>query len=135
MALVSGLVFATPALGTSGNGTLWTALGGKVTCGVAIHAASSPASQLLCSARPVPAPKAAGIGDPGFVFLGSAGSPLLARLSQNSFVGTRPVALGTGSTWSSTSIRLTCAISASAVRCTNHSHHGFSITKSSYRAF
>jgi hypothetical protein len=132
---VCALGLATPALGSASHAPLWTALGGDITCGVAIHAPGSPASQVLCSAKPVPAPKAKGIGDPGFVFLASTGHPLLARLSQDSFVGSSPVALENGSTWTSSPIRVTCSISASAVRCTNHAHHGFTITKSSYRAF
>src|SRR5689334_15792154 len=77
---------AAPATGAAVLGTqssmssaqLWTALGGKVTCGVAIHPVNSPPMQLLCNAKPVPPPKAKGIGDPGFVFLGSTGRPSLA---------------------------------------------------------
>jgi len=132
---VCALGLATPALG-SGSGTpLWTALGGNITCGISIHAPGNPAGQLLCSAKPVPAPKTKSIGDPGLVFLASHGHPSPARLSQDSFVGSNPVALETGSTWTSSPIRVTCSISASAVRCTNHAHHGFTITRSSYLAF
>ena len=114
---------------------LWTALGKNVTCGVAIHPPNSPPMQLLCSAKPVPAPKTKAIGDPGFVFLGSTGHPSLARLSQDTFVGTKPVALSEGGKWSIGPISVTCTISSRAVRCENRSHHGFTITKSSYRAF
>lgn len=92
--------------------------------------------QLLCSARSVPAPKAGGFGDPGFVFLGSVGRPSLARLSQDSFVGTHQVALGSGRKWGGIGpIEVTCTIGARAVRCVNRSDHGFTITRSSYRAF
>jgi hypothetical protein len=92
--------------------------------------------QLLCSATSVPPPKGnEGFGDPGFVFLGSDGRPLLARLSQDSFVGTNPVALRSGRRWAIGPIDVTCTISTTAVRCANRSHHGFSITKHSYRAF
>ncbi|HUY72753.1 MAG TPA: hypothetical protein VMV08_10960 [Gaiellaceae bacterium] len=133
--IVCALGLASPALGASSSAQLWTALGGNLTCGVAIHASGSPANQLLCSAKPVPAPKAKGVGDPGFVFLGSGGHPLLARLSQDSFVGSKPVALKNASSWSRSPIGVTCTISASAVRCTNLAHHGFTITRSSYRAF
>jgi hypothetical protein len=92
--------------------------------------------QLLCSARSVPAPKAKGIGDPGFVFLGSVGHPSLARLSQDSFVGVNPVALKKGSSWGGIGpVSVKCEIGAKAVRCVNRSDHGFTITKSSYHSF
>lgn len=123
------------ALALPSRAPLWTALGRRVTCGVAIHLPNRPATQLLCAAKPVPAPKAKGIGDPGFVFLGSVGHPSLARLSQDSFVGTHIVVLKSGRKWSGGPIKVTCSISASAVSCDNRSHHGFTITRSSYRAF
>ncbi len=134
-ALCALLGMAAPALAATSSAQLWTALHGSVTCGVAIHPYNSPPMQLLCSARPVPAPRANGVGDPGFVFLGSTGRPSLARLSQDSFVGTKAVALRTGRSWSIGPISVTCTVSASAVRCANRSHHGFRITKRSYRAF
>jgi hypothetical protein len=130
-----GLAAPVPALAST-SAQLWTALGGNITCGIAIHPPNTPPIQLLCSARPVPAPKAMGVGDPGFVFLESVGHPSLARLSQDSFVGTHPVALRSGSKWGGIGpISVTCTISARAVRCANRSHHGFTITRSSYRAF
>lgn len=98
-------------------------------------AGGPPPMQLLCSAKPVPAPKANGVGDSGFVFLGSTGHPSLARLSQDSFVGTQPVALRRGSKWGIGPISVTCTIGSRAVRCANRSHRGFTIAKSSYRAF
>lgn len=128
-------VFVTPALASTSSAQLWTALGARVTCGVAIHPPNSPPMQLLCSARPVPAPKGKGVGDPGFVFLGSTGRPYVARLSQDSFVGTKAIALGNGRSWEIGPISVTCRISAHAVRCENRAHHGFSITAGSYRAF
>lgn len=92
--------------------------------------------QLLCSARSVPAPpKGQGFGDPGFVFLGSTGHPQLARLSQDSFVGSHAVKLKSGKKWEVGPIAVKCTIGAKAVRCVNRSHHGFTITKSSYRGF
>lgn len=107
-----------------------------MTCGVAIHPVNSPPVQLLCSAVHVPPPKATGTGDPGFVFLGSTGRPSLARLSQDSFVGTKPVALKTGRKWSGGGpILVTCTITAGAVHCINHAGHGFTISRKSYRAF
>ena len=127
---------AAPALASTSGAQLWTALGGNVACGIAIHPPNTPPMRLLCSARAVPAPTAkGGFGDPGFVFLGSTGHPLRSRLSQDSFVGTRAVALHSGSTWSVGPIGVTCTVSASAVRCENRSHHGFTITAKSYRAF
>ena len=128
-------VRARAALASTSGAQLWTALGGKVICGVAIHPPNTPPTQLLCSAKPVPPPKSGGVGDPGFVFLGSIGHPSLARLSQDSFVGTNPVALRSGRKWAIGPISVTCTISATAVRCTNRSHHGFTITNSTYRAF
>jgi hypothetical protein len=130
-------VASAPALGSTSTAQLWTALGRNVTCGIAIHPVNTPPMQLLCSARSVPAPKTnQGFGDPGFVFLGSTGRPSLARLSQDSFVGTHPVALGSGQRWGGIGpIKVTCTIGASAVRCVNRAHHGFTITRSSYRAF
>jgi hypothetical protein len=126
-----------PALASNSTAQLWTALGGNVACGIAIHPPNTPPTQLLCSARSVPAPKAkVGFGDPGFVFLGSVGRPSLARLSQDTFVGTHPVALGSGRKWGGIGpIAVTCTIGASSVRCVNRAHHGFTITRSSYHAF
>jgi hypothetical protein len=139
---VVSLILASSAAATSGSQTaspssaqLWTALGGQVTCGVAIHPVNSPPMQLLCDSPPVPAPKHGGFGDPGFVFIGTVGRPTLARLSQDSFVGTHAVPLKAGRSWAIGPIAVTCRISATAVRCTNRSRHGFTITKSSYRAF
>lgn len=79
-------------------------------------------------------PKGQGFGDPGFVFLGSTGRPKLARLSQDSFVGSHAVKLKSGK-WEVGPIAVKCTITAKAARCVNRSHHGFRITKSSYRAF
>lgn len=130
-----GVLAPAPALASTSGAQLWTALGGQVFCGIAIHPPNSPPMQLLCSARAVPAPKGKGIGDPGFVFLGSVGRPERARLSQDSFVGTKPVKLRGGSSWSVGPIAVKCTVRARAVRCTNRSGHGFTITKNSYRAF
>lgn len=132
----SALAMCGSALGSTSGAQLWSALGGDVTCGVAIHPPNTPPIQLLCSARSVPAPaKGHGIGDPGFVFLGSVGRPMRARLSQDSFVGVHSVKLHSPSSWMGGPIDVKCTISAKAVRCVNRTHHGFTITKSSYRAF
>ncbi len=129
------LGLAAPALASTSAAQLWTALGGKVTCGIAIHPANTPPMRVLCSARAVPPPAARGVGDPGFVFLGSVGHPSRARLSQDSFAGTHAVILRSGRTWSVGPIGVSCTVSAGAVRCENHSRHGFTITAGSYHAF
>jgi len=130
-----GAIAPSAALASTSEPSLWTALGGNVSCGIAIHVPGTPASQVLCSARPVPPPKSKAFGDPGFVFLSSGGRPSLARLSQDTFAGTNPVALRSGATWTSGAVKVKCAITARAVTCSNRSHHGFTITRSSYRAF
>jgi hypothetical protein len=136
LTLLCMLGLPAPALASTSSAQLWTALGGNVTCGVAVHPPNTPPIQLLCSARGIPAPKAVGIGDPGFVFLGSVGHPALARLSQDSFVGAHQVVLRNGSSWGGLGpIKVRCTIGAIAVRCANRSHHGFTITESSYRSF
>jgi hypothetical protein len=129
------LALAVPASASTSGALLWTALGGNITCGLAIHPPNTPPMQLLCSAESVPPPHNKSFGDPGFVFLGSAGHPSPARLSQDSFVGTHPVALRSGRKWVGGPISVTCTITATAVRCVNRSHHGFKITKRSYRQF
>ena len=126
---------ATAGAASTSDAQLWTALGGQITCGIAIHPPNSPPMELLCDSPSVPAPKHGGVGDPGFVFLGSVGHPSLARLSQDSFVGTHAGRLKPGHIWAIGPITVTCRISAAAVRCANRSHHGFTITKNSYRAF
>ena len=135
LVVFAALAVAAPAIASPSSAQLWTALHGNVVCGVAIHPENSPPMQLLCSATSVPPPKTKGFGDPGFVFLGSTGRPSLARLSQDSFVGTKAVALKTGREWKIGPISVTCTVSATAVRCINRSHHGFRITKHSYSAF
>jgi len=129
-AAVPGAAFA-----TTSEPPLWTALGGSLTCGLAIPPPGTSPARVLCSAKPVPPPRVKGFGDPGFVFLSSVGHPSLARLSQDTFLGTTPVALKAGSKWSDGAIRVTCTIGARAVTCSNHAHHGFTITRRSYRAF
>ncbi len=129
-----GGVAPTTTLASTSFAPLWTALGSNVTCGVAIHPPNTPPIEVLCAARAVPPPRT-GFGDPGFVFLRSVGRPSLARLSQDSFVGTHPAALKSGTKWTGGPIKVTCTINARAVTCANRSHHGFTITKRSYHAF
>jgi hypothetical protein len=128
------LLLATPALAATSHVKFWQALGNHVGCGVAIHSPGKPATQVLCSGAAIPPPPhGAGYGDPGYVFLSAQGRPILARLTQDSFEGSTPVALSPGRTWSE--LGITCRISATRVRCANRSGHGFSIGKHSYEAF
>jgi hypothetical protein len=129
------LAIAAPSSAATSGVPLWTALGGSVTCGIAIHPVNSPPMRLLCASSRIPPPKAGGVGDPGFVFLASTGRPAVARLSQDSFVAAHAVSLRDGSTWSVGPIALRCTIAASAVRCVNRSGHGFRITRRSYNSF
>jgi hypothetical protein len=135
MLAVCMLVLAAPAFASTSGAPLWTALRGNVVCGIAIHPPNTPPIRMLCSAKAVPPPKAKGVGDPGFVFLGSVGHPSLARLSQDSFVGSHAVVLRSGGAWGSGPIKVKCTVSTTAVRCENQSHHGFAVTAGSYRAF
>jgi hypothetical protein len=131
------LAAAAPALAARSNVELWQALGNNVVCGIAIHPVNSPPMQILCSSPPVPAPKQKGEGDPGNVFLASTGRPQLARLSQDSFVGTHTATLAPGTTWGNDigPVKVICHISATAVRCANPAGHGFTITRHTYRSF
>ncbi len=133
--LASLLLFAAaPALAATSHAKLWQALGNDLYCGVAIHSPGKPPTQLLCSGSAIPAPAhGVGYGDPGFVFIGTHGRPILARLSQDSFEGSNPVALAPGRRWSA--LGITCKIATVKVRCANRSGHGFAIGKSSYRPF
>jgi hypothetical protein len=137
-----GQVEQLSAKGASSRASLWAALDGKVICGLAIHLPEAPA-ELLCAARSVPPPKHTNVseGDPGFVFLGSAGHPRPARLSQYSWEreggweSKHRVELKTGQEWGSGSIEVACTIRAHGVRCVNDARHGFTIKMGSYRAF
>jgi len=87
-------------------------------------------------ARNPAAPSGVGFGDPGFVFIGSVGRPTRARLSQDSFVQTDEAKLRPGGTWGPLGpIAVRCTVSSRRVRCENRAHHGFIITRHSYRAF
>jgi hypothetical protein len=128
---IAALLVPAAAFGGTSHVKLWTALGNDVNCGFAI---GKPA-QVLCSSTVVPAPPAGkGFGDPGFVFLGAHGHPQLTRLSQDTFAGTQPVALGSA-IWSDGAAHVTCKITATSVRCHNRSDHGFTITKRAYASF
>jgi hypothetical protein len=82
---------------------------------------------LQCSAEGIPKPKH-GIGDP-FVQLGQgrAGRAKLVDESQDDLISdANPVRLAPGSTWKRYGI--TCKLTASSVRCTNRTGHGFKIS-------
>jgi hypothetical protein len=106
---------------------------GKVTCGIEIHATNKPASEVLCAAHGIPAPKQKGIGDPGFVQLGLLGQPQVLRLSQNSFVAGKSAKLGRGRLWNQ--LGVTCHVARATVMCFNGDNHGFVIGNGSYKAF
>ena len=56
--IVCLLGLAAPAFASTSGARLWTALGGRVTCGIAIHPPNTPPIRLLCSAKAVPPPEA-----------------------------------------------------------------------------
>jgi hypothetical protein len=106
---------------------------GKVMCGIEIHAPSKPATEILCAARGIPAPKQNGIGDPGFVQISVLGQPQVLRLSQDSFVAGRLVKLGRGRLWNQ--IGVTCHMALTTVMCFNGDNHGFVIGNGHYTSF
>ncbi len=105
----------------------------SVTCGVEIHAPSKPATEVLCAAKGIPAPKTKGPGDSGFVQIGVLGIPQLLRLSQNSWVAGTSAKLGRGRLWNQ--LGVTCHIAATNVMCFNGDNHGFVIGDGHYRTF
>jgi hypothetical protein len=117
--------------------SLWTALGGKVRCGV--DGGLPP--QILCEDQAIPAPpgKTTEESNP-VVVLRATGQPIVARVMPDAVVLGDPlpvhpsVPLHASQTWSLGS-EATCAIGVAAVRCTNRSGHGFTLTTSSYAAF
>ena len=106
---------------------------GKVTCGIEIHALDKPATEILCAASGIPAPKQKGVGDPGFVQISVLGQPQVLRLSQDSFVAGKSVKLGRGRLWNQ--IGVTCHIALTTVMCFNGDNHGFVIGNGRYRSF
>jgi hypothetical protein len=120
---------------------LWSALGGKVTCSLAIRSRSSP-NMALCASRPIPPPRDPDIveGDPGFVYLTQHGRPKLARISQYSWErgwrykeSNTPTRLPAGTTWTLPGGGVRCVIRPATVRCSNRDGKGFILTRSSYR--
>jgi hypothetical protein len=113
--------------------TLFQSNGGAVTCGVEIHAPGKPATDVLCAAKGIPAPKHPGIGDPGFVQIGVLGQPQVLRLSQDSFVAGKTAKLGRGRLWNQ--LGVTCHVALATVMCFNGDNHGFVIGNGHYRSF
>jgi hypothetical protein len=107
--------------------------GGAVTCGIEIHAPGKPATDVLCAAKGIPAPKHPGVGDSGFVQRGVLGQPQVLRLSQNSFVAGPTAKLGRGRLWNQ--LGVTCHVALSTVMCFNGDNHGFVIGNGHYRTF
>jgi hypothetical protein len=104
----------------------------NVACGIMIGG-----KDVLCSARPIPAPKhtSSADGDPGFVSIGKTGKPTLLRLSQDSFEGSKPATEKKGTIWTYNGV--SCTIAAKSVTCKNKSDHGFEIYGGgkNYRSF
>jgi hypothetical protein len=105
----------------------------SVMCGIEIHAPNKPATEVLCAARGIPAPKHGGIGDPGFVQIALLGTPQTLRLSQNSFVAGTTAKLGRGRLWNQ--LGVTCHLGAATVMCFNGDNHGFVIGNGRYKSF
>jgi hypothetical protein len=105
----------------------------NVTCGVEIHAPNKPATEVLCAAKGIPAPKQPGVGDSGFVQIGVLGTPKLLRLSQDSFVAGPTVRLARGRLWNQ--LGVTCHIGLTTVLCFNGADHGFVVGNGRYRTF
>lgn len=144
------LVCASVTVATAyGNGResqalLWSALGGKVTCGPT-HPIPVQPEQLLCIARSIPPPKPDThplYGDP-VVFLKAHGRTERVRLNQGGLwekeyvTGTNADAtrLRAVTRWKRRGLAVTCAVKKRAVRCRNSDGHGFVIRRGSYRAF
>lgn len=113
--------------------TSFTSYKGNVTCGIEIHAAGKPATEVLCAARGIPAPARPGTGDPGFVHIGLLGKPQLLRLSQDSFASGTTAKLGRGRLWNQ--LGVTCHVALTTVLCFNGANHGFVIGNGQYRSF
>src|SRR5579875_1881175 len=119
IAVAAALAVAAPsaalAAGTS-HAKLWQNSGKTVTCGVKIHAPGQKATDVICGAKGLPAPKH-GVGDP-FVQISAQGKPQVIRLSQDSFVGKKAATLSSGMKWSS--LGVTCTVTtAKLVTCKN----------------
>lgn len=135
---------AAPASGhrAASDTLLWSALDGKVKCGLA-NTDIRP-NRILCSAGWIPAPKDDGSpgaleGDPGFVYLKPQGGPEPTRISQYTWEDGKRLGNGTvtplspSTTWTRAGLGIKCLIGAGFVRCTNRDHRGFVLRRGSYR--
>jgi hypothetical protein len=121
-----------PEPGLTTGPLLWTAVGGKVMCGLSYFP-----REILCVSAHVPPPRPDPYpeGDSGFVFLKRTGRPQRARLSQNTWIGSGAIApVKMRGTWRVRGTPIVCSAGARSVRCRN-AHHGFTITRRAYRAF
>jgi hypothetical protein len=138
LTLIAAAVPAVAIAGSSGV-ILWHNKANTVTCGLMSHSSSGASTEVLCSAKGIPAPKhtTSADGDPGFVQIGSTGSPKTLRLSQNSFAGSHTKTLANGTQWTAQpQINVTCSTASNGtVLCFNGSNHGFRIGDGHYHSF
>ncbi len=125
-------VSAPVAAAAVSHAKLWQNKKQTVDCGIKIHPATKPASQLLCSAVGLPHPTKGFIGDP-FVQISAHGKPHIVPISQNSFVSDKLVTLKNGQKWQG--VGVSCVAQAKTVKCTNQSGHGFKIGHDLYKKF
>ncbi len=107
--------------------------GGAVACGIEIHAPGKPATDVLCAAKGIPAPRHPGVGDSGFVQISVLGRPRVLRFSQDSFVAGTTAKLGRGRLWNQ--LGVTCHVALTTAMCFNGDNHGFVIGNGHYRSF
>ena len=135
VAVLGAVAVAAPAAATPTTSSvkLFQDSARTADCGIKIHPAHSPATEVLCSAAGVPRPKHGGsAGDP-FVQIGASGAPKLVLISQNSFVTSTIHTLAKGTLWQS--IGVTCNVGANTILCFNGDNHGFVIGNGKYRSF
>lgn len=120
---------------------LWSALNGKVQCGLVNTDIPGP-ERILCFARWIPAPRdGSSEGDPGFVYLKPHGGPDRTRISQYTWEEGKRLGNGTttplrpGTTWTRLGLGVKCVVRARSVRCTNSDGRGFVLHRDSYRVF
>lgn len=135
IAALSTVALAPPAGAaiTISNVRLFQDAAHTAVCGIEIHPANQPATELLCSGPGVPRPKNGGpVGDP-FVQIGQHGRPQLVLISQDSYVGKILHTPAPGTLWHR--IGVTCSIGTSTILCFNADNHGFVIGGSRFRSF
>jgi len=135
LVVLAGVAIAAPAIAsaTTSNVKLFQNPARTADCGIRIHPASKPATEVLCSGAGVPRPKHSGsAGDP-FVQISANGPPQLVLISQDSFVGTTIHTLAKGTLWRS--IGVSCNIGTNTILCFNGDNHGFVIGNGKYKSF